>query len=303
MGDLLKSTFQSAITLIVFTIFIILGVREVTAPVLRLSEAANRIADGDFDVDIPDTPRKDEIGQLERSFQVMAKELKSTQYLQKDFISNVSHEYKTPLAVIAGYVKLLCADDLPPEERALYGQFILEETDRLSQMTSNILLLSKLENLGIAPTSSRIALDEQLRQAILLYFPRFQEKNITLDIEVPPLIIEGNEELLMHVWTNLLGNAAKFTEPGGTVWIEAHADALGVSVTVKDNGIGMDDETKARIFDQFYQGDTSRQAAGNGLGLALVSRIVQLHKGSILVESAPGEGASFGVMLPGRLSE
>lgn len=297
-GDLLKTAFRNAFSMAVFTLFIILGVREITEPVLRLSKAANRIARGDFDVEIPETKRQDEIGQLERSFAVMAGELKTTEYLQKDFISNVSHEYKTPLAVIAGYARLLADDGLTGEEREQYSGFIMEETQRLSRMTSNILLLSRLENQSIQPAFSPFSLDEQLRQAALLLLPECQEREIALEMDVPRLFAYGSEELLMHVWTNLLENAIKFTDAGGRIDVRAHEDASDIVVTVQDNGIGMDEPTQARVFDQFYQGDASRKDTGNGLGLSLALRIVQMHKGAIQVRSVPGEGTAFIVSLP-----
>lgn len=296
--DLLKSTLQNAGTLVFFAIFVVLGVREITAPVLRLAKAANRIAEGDYNIEIAETRRKDEIGQLEKSFAVMAKELQDTEYLQKDFISNVSHEYKTPLAVIDGYARLLGKPGISDAERSQYSSFIVEETHRLSQMTSDILLLSKLENASIPPRFAPFSLDEQLRQAALLYFQKCEDKQITLETDIPSLYAYGNEELLMHVWTNLLENAVKFSSEHGTVTVDAHAGTENIVVTVRDDGIGMDAQTKARVFEQFYQGDTSHRAAGNGLGLSLAQRIVQLHHGSIQVDSAPGKGTAIGVMLP-----
>ena len=298
IGDILKTSFQNAIALIIFTLFVVLGAREITAPVVRLSEAANRIAGGDFDVKLPETRRKDEIGQLENSFRVMAKGLRSTEYLQKDFISNVSHEYKTPLAVISGYVKLMCEDGLPHGERTMYGDFILDEANRLSEMTSSILLLSKLENQSIQPVFTHVSLDEQLRQAILLYYPKFQEKNITLDINMPSMDIVGSDELLPHIWTNLLENAMKFTGVRGAVYVRGKIVDDTSTISISDNGIGMDEETLEHVFDQFYQGDASRQGVGSGLGLSLVRRIVDLHGGSVRAESQVGIGTTFSVTLP-----
>lgn len=298
VGELLRSAVQSALMLIFFILFIILGVREVTTPVLRLSRVAERIAQGEYDVEIPQTRRRDEIGTLERSFAAMAKELGSTQYMQKDFVSNVSHEYKTPLAVMSGYTRLLAKDDLPPEERAQYCGFIQEEITRLSHMTTNILLLSKLEHQGIMPRMEAFSLDEQLRQAALLFLGGAQAKEIDLEVNLCPVVIRGNEELMMHVWTNLLENAVKFTDAGGTVAVRAEAVDGTATVSVSDTGMGMDEETAARIFDQFYQGDTSRQGAGSGLGLSLAYRVAQLHGGTIQVDSEPGQGATFRVTLP-----
>lgn len=299
--DLTKTALRITFTLVIFTLFVILGVREITAPVLRLAKAANQIAGGDFDVEIPETRRRDEIGQLERSFDVMAKGLRSTEYMQKDFISNVSHEYRTPLAVIAGYARLLEDETLSAQNRTQYCRFIVDEAERLSSMTGNILLLSRLESQGIQPAFAPFSVDEQLRQAALLYLPRAQEKGLDLDIDVPDLVISGNAELMMHAWTNLLENAIKFSARGGDVKVRARSDASTVTVLIADRGIGMPEDTKARIFDQFFQGDTSHREAGNGLGLALAQRIVQLHRGDIQVDTAPGEGSTFVVTLPKAL--
>lgn len=295
---LIKTALRSGMTLIIFTVFMVLGVREITEPVLRLARAANQIADGDYDVALPESHRRDEIGQLEKSFAVMVEELKSTEYMQKDFVSNVSHEYKTPLAVISGYAKLLQDESLPAEERAKYSGFIADEATRLSHMTSNILLLSKLEHQSVQPVYAAYSLDEQLRQAVLLYVPAYQDKDIALEIDADDITLRGNAELLMHVWTNILDNAVKFTPRAGSVCVQARIMGAQAVVCVADSGPGMDAQTQAHMFDQFYQGDSSRQAVGNGLGLSLARRIVQLHHGQIDVSSAPDMGTSLLVTLP-----
>lgn len=298
VGDLLRSSVQYSLMLAIFTLFVIIGVREVTTPVMRLSATAKRIADGDYSVEIPPTRRKDELGVLEESFAVMVKELRSTEYMQKDFVSNVSHEYKTPLAVIAGYAGLLAKGGLSDQARRQYCDLIIDETTRLSRMTSNVLLLSKLEHLGIQPRMEAFSLDEQLRQAALLFIGRMQEKEIALSIDIPDITIHGNAELLMHVWTNLLENAVKFTPHGGCIRVEAHESGGSVAVSIADSGVGMDEETMARMFDQFYQGDPSRQDVGNGLGLTLARRIIELHHGRLSVASTPQEGSTFSALLP-----
>lgn len=298
VGELLCKSFENALTLLIFTLFVLIGVREITTPLMKLSAATQRIAEGDFDVVFEPTKRKDEIGELERNFAVMAGELRSTEYMQKDFVTNVSHEFKTPLAVISGYAKLLADATLPAEERGKYSSFIVEEAAHLNHMTRNILLLSKLENTRIKPPMTVFALDEQLRQTALCYVHPCKEKNISLQVDVPEIRIRGNEELLMHVFANLLDNAVKFTPHDGRIRLYADKADGNVVVSVADNGIGMDAETRKHIFDQFYQGDTSRQGMGNGLGLPLVKRIVKLHRGSVDVASSPGKGSTFSVKLP-----
>lgn len=295
---LLISIFQHGFALIIFTVFVILGIREITVPIVRLAKAANQIANGDFHVEVPETRRKDELGQLGRSFAVMARELQCTEYIQRDFVSNVSHEYRTPLAVIDGYASLLETPGLSEEDRLYYSGLIREETQRLGQMTHNVLLLSKLESLGIPPPFSIFSLDEQLRQAAVLYFAKCQDKNLQLELDVPAIHAFGNESLLMHVWLNLLGNAVKFTAEGGMITLCASRSPSTIVVTVKDTGIGMDEAVRSKLFDQFYQGETAYKSFGSGLGLPLALRIVQLHQGVIHVDSVSGEGTTFDVHLP-----
>lgn len=298
MWSLMKSTIQSAISLIIFAVLVVIGINELTQPIADLTLATQKVADGDFDVYIPESKRKDEIGQLQRNFNVMVEGLKSTEFIQKDFISNVSHEFKTPLAVISGYAKMLMDDHLTDEERMQGGESIIEEVDRLTRMTSNMLLLSKVNNQGVKPAYTRFYLDEQIRQDILLLEAKWSEKDIDFLTDMPPTPVYGNEELLSHVWLNLVDNAIKYSSEHGTIKVVTVRRDDGVYVEVSDNGIGMDEPTKERIFEQFYQGDTSREELGNGLGLALAKRIVEVHDGTISVDSTLGEGSRFTVVLP-----
>lgn len=298
--ELVRNALQNSLSLFIFTLFVILGVREITQPVLVLAENARRIAEGDYSVDIPETKRKDEIGQLEKRFAVMVKELRSIEYMQKDFATNVSHEFKTPLSVIMGYARFLADDTLTPAERVQYSEFIEDEVGRLSAMTSNTLLLSRLENKGTQPVRAPYALDEQLRQVTLLHITTMQAKDLALTLDAPAIVIDANEDMLVHVWSNLLENAIKFSDPGGSITIHAAVEDGFVTVSFTDTGIGIDAETAEHIFDHFYQGDTSRRDSGNGLGLALVRRIVELHGGSLHVNSEPEHGSVFSVMLPLR---
>ena len=298
MWSLLKSTIHSAISLIFFAVLVVIGINELTQPIADLTMATQKVADGNFDVYIPESKRKDEIGQLQRNFNIMAGGLKSTEFIQKDFISNVSHEFKTPLAVISGYAKMLMDGKLSDDERTQGGQSIIEEVDRLTRMTSNMLLLSKVNNQGIKPAYTRFYLDEQIRQDILLLEAKWSEKDIDFQTDMPPTPVYGNEELLSHVWLNLVDNAIKYSREHGTIQVVTVRRDDGVHVEVSDDGIGMDDATKERIFDQFFQGDTSREELGNGLGLALAKRIVEVHEGTITAESTLGQGSRFTVVLP-----
>lgn len=298
MNALLNSAVEVTITLIIFAVFVVLIINEMTHPIAQLSDAAKKIARGEFNVEISQSKRRDEIGMLERNFQAMVQQLNSTESLQKDFIRNVSHEFKTPLTILSGYAKMLTDNSLTKQEQEQCSHFIVEESRRLSQMVSNILLLSRLDNQGIRPLFDHFSLDEQLRQCVLLLEPKWREQNLELDIQQQAVKIKGNEELLNHVWSNLLENAIKFSRPKGRISIRSYSDKKFAAVKIQDNGIGMDEETKAKVFDQFYQGDISRDKDGYGLGLSLVKRIVDLHQGTLSVESRKGEGSTFTVRLP-----
>lgn len=272
--------------------------KKTVAPIVALSKAAKKIAEGDFDVSVKLSKRKDEISELEHSFNLMAKELKNNEIMKKDFIANVSHEFKTPLSIIQGYGKLLSDDNLTPDERREYSQKLEYESERLITLTSNILRLSKLDNQTISPMPSRFQLDEQIRQSILSLQTAWGKKNINFDIDLTDQSFEGDEELLSQVWFNLLENAIKFSEDNGAIKVRMVKMGDSVQIKITDNGLGMDDTTKKYIFEQFYQGDTSLTKEGSGLGLTIVSRIVDLHHGRIDVESRLGEGTRLIVTLP-----
>lgn len=272
--------------------------RKAVSPVVELSKATKQIASGNFDVKITDAGRKDEFGQLARDFMIMAQELKSNEYLAKDFISNVSHEFRTPLSIISGYTNLLGSDEITKEERQDYSLKIQSETERLTKLASNILGLSKLDNQKIQEQSNQFSLDEQIRQAVLSLETEWRAKGIMLDVDMPEIDYLGNETLLTQVWSNILDNAVKFTSKNGTISIHARSDESKIIVEISDNGEGMDMATQQRIFERFYQGDSSHSGQGNGLGLALVKRILDVLGGSITVCSEPGIGSVFTVTIP-----
>ena len=271
------------------------------APMQKISEATKQVARGDFSVRLQPLHEEEKADYLDLmigDLNDMIAELGSIETMKSDFISNVSHEIKTPIAVIQNYSSLLQAPDLSEEERKEYAGAISDASDRLSTMITNILRLSRLENQQIRRNSERFDLSGQLVECLLAFEPVWEEKQIGIDPDITDEIeIVSDRELLSIVWNNLLSNAFKFTEPGGKVSVSLKTDGDEAVVMVSDTGCGMSPETAGHIFDKFYQGDTSRSAQGNGLGLALVKRILDITGGMIEVQTAPGEGSTFTVRL------
>ena len=267
-------------------------------PIRNLGSAMNRVAGGDFKLRIDSTSRSGDIQQLYRDFNVMVAELEKTEVLQSDFVSNVSHEFKTPINAIEGYAMLLQdTSEATPEQRE-YVDKILHNTHRLSSLIGDILLLSKVENQTIAREETEFRLDEQVRQSILSLEPQWSEKETDFDVELEEISYCGDERLLMHVWNNLIGNAVKFNPPNAAVRLRLSSSDGGVIFTVEDEGPGIPPEAQKHIFDKFYQGDSSHREEGNGLGLALVKRILNVCGGEIAQENLPGRGCRFTVRLP-----
>lgn len=273
--------------------------KKIYRPFEKLIRATEKIAQGDFKARLTETadPRSD-LGALQHSFNHMAEELDNTEIFRNDFINNFSHEFKTPIVSIRGFARLLQDRNLSEEERRKYTDIIVEESNRLANMATNILFLTKLENQQTVTDCSRFYLDEQLRRAVLTLEKQWSSKNIELDIDLDEIMYESNEDMLLQVWLNLFGNAFKFTPEGGTVSCTLRQESGDAVVEIRDTGCGMSEEVQARIFEKFYQGDTSHSAAGNGIGLTIVRRVLILCGGSIQVSSAPGEGSTFTVRLP-----
>lgn len=262
----------------------------------KLSKSMNAVASGDFGFQLETRSGIDEIKDAYRSFNIMVEELDMINTLQRDFVSNVSHEFKTPINVIEGYLTLLRTPGLSEEERTFYIDKIQSNTHRLSTLVGSVLLLSKLESQSIS-RRELYSLDEQIRQTVLDYEPRWEEKNLEPDLELDSVTYFGDEEILSHVWSNLIDNAIKYSESGGRIILRMTERAGVIFVTVEDEGLGIPEEAKERIFEKFYQADSSHGSEGNGLGLALVRQILDRCGGAISVENRPEGGAKFTVVL------
>lgn len=302
--DLTQLLSPSVVVFIISMLCIFLGyttsyifMRIIFSPLEKASKATKEIASGNYDIQLDVSSPINAIDETIQNFNFMASELNSVEIMRKDFIANVSHEFKTPLSSITGYVTLLQDPDLTDEERTEYIKLAFFNIEKLNDLTGNILQLSSLENQRNleAPVSYR--LDEQLREAIVLLEPKWSAKNISLELDLPPVIYNGQKALLLQVWINLISNAIKFSDEKGTVSVTLSKNQGNLEVTVSDNGIGMDKKTVAHIFEKFYQGDSSRRSQGNGLGLPLCKKIIDLCGGKISVESKPNQGSTFKVVF------
>ena len=291
-------TFILTISILFGTIAAAFAGKRMVKFIYALRDATKKISAGNFDIKLAEDSYISEVNSLLRDFNKMAKDLGSIQTLKDDFVTSVSHEIKTPIAAIHGCVELLKDQALTEDERREYINIIDIGVKRLSVLTANILRLSKLDNQEILPDQIEFSLDEQLRQAILLLEHQWSAKDINLNIYFNSVRVLGNKELLMQVWINLIDNAIKFSKNGGDINLEITQVHDRIYVKVIDFGIGMSSETVKRAFQKFYQGNESRTQKGNGLGLALVKRIVELSGGNVLIESRPGKGSVFIVELP-----
>ena len=273
----------------------------VERPIKNITAAAEKIVHGDFSVRVKNQSGfgvDDTFNRVIDCFNKMAEELGSVETLRTDFIANVSHEMKTPLAVMQNYGTLLQAPNLSEEKRIEYAKSVTDNSRKMADMMTNILKLNRLENQQIYPQITEFDLGEQLCECLLMFENEWERTGIEIETDIAEdVIVKADRELLMLVWNNLFSNAFKFTKSGGKVSVSLATTAHHAVVTVSDTGCGMSAEVGEHIFEKFYQGDTSHSVQGNGLGLALVKRVVDIMEGEICVESAVGKGSAFTVKI------
>lgn len=291
--------------LVIISLIIGFGVTSALAklffgPIKRLRKAMEQVADGDFSVCLDCKTGSKEIAEIYTGFNLMVRELAATEMLQSDFVSNVSHEFKTPINAIEGYSTLLQGSENLDESQQEYLDKILFNTKRLSSLVGSILLLGKLENQQIATNQTHYRLDEQIRQSVVALEPAWEKKNIEFDVELERTNYLGNEPMMRHVWDNLISNAVKFSPRDGMIRIRMAKMQGKVYISIEDQGPGLSEDAQKHIFDKFYQADSSHKQEGNGLGLALVKRILTIENGQIKAENRLGGGCCFTVILEER---
>lgn len=299
------------IAIVMFVVILILAIictvidmlrryKMVEKPSEQILKATEEITNGNFDINLIPNHTYDKFDKYDiimENINTMAKELSKNEILKKDFISNVSHEIKTPLSVIQSYATILQSDKIDKKTRNEYLKNLVIQTNKLSSLVTNILKLNKLDSQEIIPEIKPFELGEQLRQCVLQFESLVEKKNLNLDCEIDDVKISSAESYLEIVWNNLISNAIKFTDDGGKINVKLKAVDDFVIVQVKDSGCGISSETGKHIFDKFYQGDTSHSKEGNGLGLALVKKVIDILGGEISVESEIGKGSTFTVKL------
>lgn len=304
----LPIVFSALASLPIGVVLAVIALHYLLRPLNRLINALHRLADGHFDerIHLTDYPLQNRLpffrgapimDDLSDSFNALAGELQNTELLRSDFVNNFSHEFKTPIVSIRGFARLLQREDLTAEQRREYLQIIIDESTRLSLMATNVLNLTKVENQSILTGVAEYNLSEQLRQCILMLEKKWEDKELEIVADFDEHAIHANAELLKQVWLNLLDNAVKFSPRGGEVRVRAARAGASLKISVINHGPQIPPEAQKRVFDKFWQGDSSHAAEGTGIGLSVVKKIVSLHSGEVAVVSSPEETA-FTVTLP-----
>ena len=274
-----------------------LGNKIIFGSLRQITRASKAVANGDFSQRL-EPPREKEIAELCDSFNEMVNKLGTNELLARDFISNVSHQFRTPISSIHGYAQLLEDDSISTEEKLEYIEVIKEKSISLSNLINDVLELSRLEHLSASLEKELFSIDEQLRKCIISFADRLDEKKIDISLDLQAVSYLGCKELLAEVWNNLIENAIKFSEEDGKINVDLKCDFDNIFISVQDFGIGMSEETKTRMFDRFYRGKEVRDINGCGLGMSMVKNIIIKHGGEIKVESALGRGSTIIVILP-----
>ncbi|WP_256757523.1 cell wall metabolism sensor histidine kinase WalK [Cohnella sp. WQ 127256] len=292
-----------AINLLVGCLIIIVGARYLVKPLRGMKAAAERMAKGEFDIELKWGKRKDELGQLAKSFNYMASQMKQLESMRQNFVSNVSHEIQSPLTSISGFSKALQQSDLSDEDRIRYLTIIQNESERLSRLSDNLLKLASLDSNRHPFEPHVFDLDEQLRKAIVNSEPLWSAKSLDWSLDLPRTKINADEDQLNQVWINLIGNCIKFTPPGGKISIRIVKQMDLIEVFIADTGIGIPPEDQGKVFERFYKSDQShnKNQSGSGLGLAIVKKIVTRHRGTIVLNNNPGGGTLVTITLPHRI--
>lgn len=272
-------------------------------PVFRIISGMKKVASGDFKVQLSSNNKKiynhyNEIDVLKDNFNKMVEELNGMEYMQKDFIGNVSHEIRTPVAAIAGFSEILADGGISKEEELEYLQYIHEEAGRLSRLCDSMLHMSRLDNQVIVSQKEVIKVDEQIRKAVIVLEQKWVEKDISFDINLCKCTVESNYDMLLQVWINLIDNAIKYSSDRDVIKISTELDSKYLRVIIDDQGISINEEKLDKIFDKFYQCEESHKHKGTGLGLSIVKRILQLLDGTIECVSSKGRGTTMKVTLP-----
>lgn len=285
------------VNVLVSSVLLMLIAKYIIQPIYLISEASSKVAKGDYSVVVEKRKNFKFINRTIDNFNLMTKHLKSVEMLQNDFISNVSHEIKTPLSAIDGYARIVQnSHNLTEEEKGYIGK-IIEHSNHLTGLVEDILAITKFENQQIADSRKWYRLDEQIRKAILFLAPKIRNKNLHINVDMEAIDINANPTMFYHVWYNIISNAVKFSKNNSEIDISAKISGEDIEVKVKDYGVGMSEKTIHHIFEKFYQAPETQHYGGNGLGLSLAKRIIDIYGGNITVESKLGEGSCFTVKL------
>ncbi len=294
-----------ALTMLTGGLLLWTGAAHLTRPINELNDAVKKVASGHFDIQIKRKTKPDgdyeytnELDELAVNFNKMTEELNGMDYMRKDFMSNVSHEIKTPVAAITGFAEILMDGGLTEGERQEYLELVHDESIRLSRLCESMLRMARLDHQEIVKLEDRVQIDELIRRCVIIISERWEVKNIQYELDLDKNVLTGNRDLLQEIWINLIDNAAKYSERGKSVFIKEYRQGRNIVVEITDQGIGIAPENLERIYDRFYQSDESHKKEGSGLGLAIVRRIVEMLSGSISCESMPGQGTKFTVFLP-----
>lgn len=296
-GALVLITYFGIVSILVSILASLIFSRIPLSPIRKVIRASEELAKGNFSVRIQLKGPK-ELRKLNRSFNHMAEELGSLEMLRSDFINNFSHEFKTPIVSLRGYAKVLKRKNLTDEERNDYLDIIINESERLAELATNVLQLSKVESQAIITEKTTFNLTEHIRTVIVLLEPKWSAKHISFQFDSSELIVSANEDMLSQVWINLLDNAIKYSPSNSEITIVMDLNVQQVSITIHNNGPEINKSQQKNIFDKFYQGDSSHSSPGNGLGLSIAHKIVLLHSGTIQVASSDDTGTTFEVTLP-----